>query len=369
MVAGVKDGQLQLLSNFLEGACASVQELLELAATGSTISTKGAQGRQKLQQELAQHKGIFFDSVLRSMARRMQPARPADLPAQDLALRGVTPTAYVERYGGFGRSRDLGCLMWQVAMLLDHLQMDNLLAAKDSAALLAVCLEQAALDNGRMDIGLLLSLGEDPPAGVFQNKAVTSYARGRRSHSSRGDGAHYGEASRCHWRKAEPRPRRRASQRQESCEVQGKRRQKRAAEASSRERGRLPVLPPIDDEDATLPETSSVPKLLAAMPRWILASRAQFAALLARSFFIQCRGQAPASVVFPPLMDFGLFKSSGLGLRAKKWSTLVRKRALHVIIVALNFLEGSFSPGTNFACLGGARINFNDGFMQGFGRS
>lgn len=97
----------------------------------------------------------------------------------DLALRGVTPTAYVERYGGYSRTRDLGCLMWQVAMLMDHLQMDNMPAAKDSAALLAVCLEQSALDNGRMDIGLLLSLSEDPPAGVFQNKAVTNYAKGR----------------------------------------------------------------------------------------------------------------------------------------------------------------------------------------------
>lgn len=36
-----------------------------------------------------------------------------------------SPTSYVERYGGYGRSRDLGCLMWQVAilaMILDHLQ-------------------------------------------------------------------------------------------------------------------------------------------------------------------------------------------------------------------------------------------------------
>ena len=91
----------------------------------------------------------------------------------------VVPTAYVKRFGGYGRSRDLGCPQWQVMMLLDHLQQDNLQAARDSAALLVVCLEQAAMDNGRLDVAMLLSLSEDPPAGVFQTKAVTTYAKGR----------------------------------------------------------------------------------------------------------------------------------------------------------------------------------------------
>eukprot|EP00435_Cladocopium_sp_Y103_P074152 s18_g47.t1 len=65
------------------------------------------------------------------------------------------------------------------SMLLDHLQNDNYLAAKDSAALLAVCLEQASLDSGKLDVALLLSLSGDPPAGVFQNRAITNYAKGR----------------------------------------------------------------------------------------------------------------------------------------------------------------------------------------------
>ena len=148
-------------------------------SSSSGMSTKGAQGRARLQQELALHRGTFFNAVYASMARRMQPSQPADMSPMDLGRRGVVASHYVERFGGYGRSRDLGHIMWQVALILDHLQNDNIGAAKDSTALLAVCLEQAALDSGRMDIGLLLALQEDPPAGVFTNRNLAGYARGK----------------------------------------------------------------------------------------------------------------------------------------------------------------------------------------------
>ena len=64
-------------------------------------------------------------------------------------------------------------------MLMDHLQGDNLPAAKDAAALLMVCLEQGAMDAGHLDIGLLLSLAEDPPAGLFTNRSLAPLSRGR----------------------------------------------------------------------------------------------------------------------------------------------------------------------------------------------
>ena len=113
----------------------------DLSSSSSTLSTKGAQGRARLQQELASHRGVFFQSVLQSMARRMQPARVAEQSPQELAMRGVVPTAYLERFGGYGRTRNLG---WQVMM-----------------------------------IGMLLSLSEAPQAGIFQTRSTTSYAKGR----------------------------------------------------------------------------------------------------------------------------------------------------------------------------------------------
>lgn len=92
---------------------------------------------------------------------------PVEAEASALRDRGVTPTQYLERFGGFGRTRDLGFIIWQVAMVLNHMQEDNHMAAKDAAALLFVCLEQAAMDNGNLQVGLLLSLTEDPPASLF----------------------------------------------------------------------------------------------------------------------------------------------------------------------------------------------------------
>ena len=153
--------------------------MTDLGSSSTTLSTKGAQGRAKLMQELAMQRGTFFTSVIQSMSRRLQPARPADLPTAELAERGVLPTLYLERFGGYGKTRDLGCLQWQLMMILDNMLLGNIEAAKDGAALMAVCLEQASMDSGRLDIGMLLALCDDPPAGVFQHKSTTAFAKGR----------------------------------------------------------------------------------------------------------------------------------------------------------------------------------------------
>ena len=83
----------------------------------------------------------------------------------------------MERYGGFGRCRDLGQIQWQIAMIMDHFQSDNLGAVRDAVALLMVCLEQASLDGGKLDIGLLLALQEDPPVSVFTNRTMATFSR------------------------------------------------------------------------------------------------------------------------------------------------------------------------------------------------
>ena len=71
--------------------------------------------------------------------------------------RGVTATQYVERFGGYGRTRDIGFITWQVALCLNHMQEENFLAARDALALRFVCQEQTAMDNGKMEVGLLLA--------------------------------------------------------------------------------------------------------------------------------------------------------------------------------------------------------------------
>lgn len=171
--------QSQALTTLVQHLAAS-DPLQDLASSSSSsISSKGSQGRLRLQQELALQRGTFFQAVLQAMARRMQPTRVSEQSPAELSARGITPTPYVERYGGYGRVKDIGCFQWQVSLILEHLQHDNINAAKDAAALLAVCLEQTALDQGRTDVGLLLSLTEEPPAGVFTNRSLPGTFRGR----------------------------------------------------------------------------------------------------------------------------------------------------------------------------------------------
>jgi hypothetical protein len=70
-------------------------------------------------------------------------------------------------------------LQYQVMTAFDYLLQDNIPAAKVAVALLAVSIEQAALDNGRMDLATLLCLQEDPPSGIFLNRQIASTSRAR----------------------------------------------------------------------------------------------------------------------------------------------------------------------------------------------
>lgn len=146
--------------------------LMDLGLSTAALSSRGSMGRAKLQAELAAHRGTFFLSVMQSMARRMQPAMPVDADLAAMRNRGITPTQYLERFGGFGRTKDLGFIIWQVGLCMNHMQEGNHNAAMDALSLLFVCLEQASLDNGNMQVGLLLSLQEDPPASLFSGRSL-----------------------------------------------------------------------------------------------------------------------------------------------------------------------------------------------------
>ena len=160
MEAEIPDGAPELAKAVLEQskaltalvsqiATSSSDPMSDLGSFTSSLSSKGAAGRAKLQAELATHRGTVFQSVLHSMARRMQPAQPAEVELLQLRDRGINPTQYLERFGGYGRTRDIGFINWQVALCLNHMQEDNLPAAKDALALLFVCLDRRRWTMGR----------------------------------------------------------------------------------------------------------------------------------------------------------------------------------------------------------------------------
>ncbi len=160
-------------------ASAQADPLSDLSSSGGGIGSKGAVGRAKLQGELAQHKGVFYQSVLQSMSRRMAPTSPMEASSQAMLDRGLSATRYLERFGGYGKHRELGHIQFQVMTAMDHLMADNLGGARDTVALLAVMLEQMVLDGGRMEVAGLLCLQEDVPSSVFTNRQLASTSRTR----------------------------------------------------------------------------------------------------------------------------------------------------------------------------------------------
>lgn len=87
--------------------------------------------------------------------------------------------------------------------------------------------------------------------------------------------------------------------------------------------------------------TSSVPRVIAALPRRILSTRTPFAKFHAQTFHLHPREPSPDSVVFPLLFaDSGILACSGPQLSKRRWFCLLRKRLLHFVIVALNFIYG-----------------------------
>ena len=185
--------QSQALTTLVSQIASSQQDpLLDLTSSSSSASTRGAIGRAKLQAELALQKGTFFQAVLRSMTQRILPSTQLDLPPATLLERGISGTRYLERFGGYGRMKEWGHLQWQVMSIFDLLMDENIPAARDATALLAVTLEQGVMDNGRLDTASLLCLQEEPPSSVFQHEECGDVApqQGFRStrRSAVGDG-------------------------------------------------------------------------------------------------------------------------------------------------------------------------------------
>ena len=160
-------------------AHSSQDPLVDLGASSASTGTRGALGRARLQTELASHSGQFYAAVMRAMARRMQPTQSATVSLEELHRRGISGTLYMERFGGYGRHRDLGLILFQVMGAMDYLQVGNLEAAKDTLGLLAVCIDQAVLDGGRFDLAALLTLQKDPPSSIYVNRHQGVLSRSR----------------------------------------------------------------------------------------------------------------------------------------------------------------------------------------------
>ena len=332
----------------------------DLSSSTSSLSTKGAVSRARLQAELAAHKGVFFTSVIQSMARRMQPSVPAEVEMSTLRSHGLTPTQYLKRFGGFGRTRDIGFIIWQVALAFNHMMEDNNAAARDALSLLFVCLEQTAMDQGNMQVGLFLAFADGRPTScsvfgkVFvdggrsqafcadsapaldHNSASIPEGDGRDCYTScRGDMWEDGGGQEFHSLGFR---RNTSSSPKEEAKGKRNRRRTRAKGCKLLESSRGGELD--GDSSNLFTEEISFCQALACLPRWILRTRTRFSAFLARTFHIRRCGICPASAVFPiPVPCLGLFdKQVCPKLSSRRWHQLCILRTIHVAVMALNYI-------------------------------
>lgn len=156
--------------------------MLDLAAgtsSSSSSSTKGVQRRERLQSELAAGTSNFFLQVLGQMHRRMRPARPPPRSLVELQGSGLSMLQYLERFGGYKNQKGAGLTLWLLGHVVDAMLEENYHKAQEHLSLTICALEQAALDQGDWSVAFLVSLVEEPPLQVFQDRMVSLHGQGR----------------------------------------------------------------------------------------------------------------------------------------------------------------------------------------------
>lgn len=103
------------------------------------------------------------------------------LPRTEEEIQKKSPSllTYLERYGGFKGQREAGLTMWVFAHALDAAAAGDFFATREYLALGIMALEQSAFDAGDWGLAYVLSLLEDPPQALFQEKMQSITAAGR----------------------------------------------------------------------------------------------------------------------------------------------------------------------------------------------
>ena len=156
----------------------SSDPLAELQGGGSTFgTTKGVQRRERMQAELAAGTSTYYLQMMQQLHRRLHPALP--VPKTEAELHHLSFLNYMEKTGGYRGNRETGLIMWLLGHIIDAAAQDDLHQVKERLALLAISLEQSVVDRGDWQIAFLLSLAEDPPLAIYQDKTsiISPYGR------------------------------------------------------------------------------------------------------------------------------------------------------------------------------------------------
>ena len=152
-------------------ASQSPDALSDLTALGpSSSSTKGVQRRERMQNELAADTSTFYLQMMQQLHRRLHPSKP--VPQREEDLGDLSVLTYLERNGGYRSQREMGLVAWILGHALDAAATGNVRRTKEILALMMVAVEQSVVDRGDWTLAYLLTLLEEPPNQVYQDRAI-----------------------------------------------------------------------------------------------------------------------------------------------------------------------------------------------------
>ena len=171
--------QSKALTSLVEHLQHGGDPLLESQGPLSSMSSRGAANREKLQKELANRSGSFFLQVMQNAFKRMKPATPLPGSLADIAASDFSMIQYLERCGGYGNAKEAGLIMYALGFVADAAMKQDMEGVQEHLALLLVAIEQSVQDQNRWDLAFQLTLLEDPPQAMFsyKNNAVQSTGR------------------------------------------------------------------------------------------------------------------------------------------------------------------------------------------------
>jgi len=354
--------QSKALTSLVAQISSASQDPMADLLHGSSGSTRGSIGRARLQAELAAQRGAFFAGVLQQISRRMSPTSSPDVSPQVMLDRGISGVKYLERFGGFARQRELGQLQFQIMGILDNLMAENIEAVKDGVALLAVTVDQACMDSGRMDLATLLCLQEDAPSSIYVNRQpspqlnVKSKKLHPTSQSKMGHGSiGLSERDRCHqceaqrdvgvetirggiFRRPSPKGKAKAGAKEEVASKARRRSCRGGGVKKACVLGLQHQETEAGQESNPLEASIDFCTWALCIPRWVLRTKTEFSWHLWKSFSVRwCNATATPTTTFPlPVPRPGCFSGGGPGLPRRQLWRIAKMRLLHVIIYVLN---------------------------------
>ena len=148
-------------------------------SSGQSLSSKGMAQREKLQQQLASRSGGFFLAVLQNALRKVKPAARVPLTVEEASTCDFSMITYLERYGGYGASKELGLIQYVIAHVFDAAMANDMDGVRELVSLLMVGVEQGAMDGGRMDFAYKMMLLEEPPSQLWSYRQAAYDPRSR----------------------------------------------------------------------------------------------------------------------------------------------------------------------------------------------